>query len=86
MTTAARFGDVTAIDRGTGLVCRKDRRQVVVSGVTIDAGGGLHPALNTASVKAAIVGCVRVRMKLVAAEVGKSLTGSVTSLAIEPRT
>lgn len=83
MTAAAGFRDVGAIDSGPGIAGRQDLRQVVICGVTIDAGGGLHSTLNTAGVKAEIVGGVSVGVKLVAAEVRQSFAGCVTSLAVE---
>lgn len=83
MTSAACFGDVGATDRRSGIAWWKDGRQVAISSVTIDARGRPHPALNSARVKAPIVSCVRVRVKLGAAQIRQSFSGCMASLAIE---
>jgi hypothetical protein len=63
----------------------KNGGHVAISGVTIDARGGLQSSLNSASVKPAIVGGMRVGVKFCAAKVRQTLTGRVTTLTFEDR-
>lgn len=83
MTAAASFGDVASVDSRLGIARRKDRRQVVIPGVAIDTTRRLHSTLNAARVKAAVVSCMRICVKLGPAEVRQSFTRSVTALAVE---
>ena len=83
MTTAAGFSNVTAIDGRPWIARREDRGHVAVSGMTINTRRGLVAPLNSLCVKTAIVGCVRVRMKLGAAKVRQGFTWCMATLALK---
>jgi len=83
VATAAGLGDVSPVDSRARIAGRQDRRHVAVSRVTIDTSSGLPSTLNSLCVKTVIVGSVYVRVKLRASQIRQSLTGSVTTLALE---
>ena len=85
MTAAAGVGDVPAIDCRLGIARRQDRSQVVVSGVTIDAGRCFGSVLNRLSVEAMIVASVDLGMEKSATEIRKRLAATVTTLALQDR-
>ena len=83
MTAPAGFSNVSAIDRRLWIARGKDRRHITVSGVTIDTRCRFVSTLYSLSVKTAIVGCVRVRMKFGATQVWQGFTWRVTALALK---
>ena len=83
MTTAARLGNVGAIDRRLWIVRRQHRRNVAILCVAIEAGSRLHAVANRLRVKAMVVSGVRGGVKKRTRQIRKLFAGAVATLALK---